>query len=203
MFRRSSLFALVAACGLSACTPQKTPEQIAQEQQAAALQQAINGMASAFGANGANGAEVDPQKMAAAMAQAGAMASAMDSTMTPEERAKMQAITGAIASGQVHPAASAWLAGANKTMAILAGVKDEASAAAAKAQLAPIYAEMAGPAASLKALPEDQRDVAMGSAAPQLMAVGVNMMGLMAPLASKPEVARLVEDMLDQMPTFD
>ncbi len=203
MFRTSCLIALAAASALGACTPQKTPEQIAEEQRAAALQQAINGMANAFGANGAAGAQVDPQKLAAAMAQAGAMASAMDSNMTPEERAKMQAITGAIASGQVHPAASAWLAGANRAMAILGTVKDEASAAAAKAQLVPVYAEMAGPAATLKAMPEDQRDVAMGSAAPQLMAVGMNMMGLMAPLTSKPEVAKLVEDMLDQMPNFD
>lgn len=47
-------------------------------------------------------------------------------------------------------------------------MKDVAAVNAAKVQLAPIYAEMAGPAAALGAMSEDQRDVAMGSALPQV-----------------------------------
>ena len=52
----------------------------------------------------------------------------------------MQAITCAMASGEVHPAASAWLAGANKAFVVLGKVTDVNSANAAKVQLAPIYA---------------------------------------------------------------
>jgi hypothetical protein len=194
---RTASFIAIAACALAACQPQKTPEQIQQEQAAAAIQQ----MAAALGAtaNGQNVPQLDSQQMAAAMAMAGAMA-ANDPSVSAEDRAKMQAISGAMASGQAHPAANAWLTGANKTFAILGKVTDVASANAAKVQLAPIYAEMAGPAATLKAMTDDQRDVAFGSAMSQVMAMSMNAMTLMMPLASKPEVAELVEDMLDEMP---
>ncbi len=195
---RTTSFIAIAACALAACQPQKTPEQIQAEQAAAALQQ----MAAAFGAtaNGQNVPQMDPQQMAAAMAMAGAMAG-NDPNMSAEDRAKIQAMTGAMASGQVHPAASAWLTGANKAFAILGKVTDVASANAAKAQLAPIYAEMAAPAATLKAMPEDQREVAFGSSMPQMISLSMNAMTLMMPLASKPEVGELVEDMLDEMPS--
>lgn len=167
------------------------------------MKQFAEGMTKAFGQAGPDGAQLSPEAMAAAIAQAGAIAGSVPSNMTAEERAKMQAITGAMASGQVHPAASAWLAGANKAFAVLGKVSDVNSANAAKIQLAPIYAEMAGPAATLKAMPEDQRDVAMGAALPQLMGMAMNAMNVMMPLASKPEVSELVEDMLDDMPDFD
>lgn len=203
MIRSYGLVA-IAACGLiTACQPQKTPEQIAAEQQAAAMKQFAESMASAFGQTGPNGealAQIDPQAMAQAMASAGAMAS-MDPNMTAEDRAKLQAITGAMASGQVHPAASAWLTGANKALVVLKTVTDESSANAARVQLAPIYAEMVGPAATLGAMTEDQQEVAMGSALPQFMSFGMSAAGLMMPLSSKPEVAKLVEDMLDEMPS--
>ncbi len=201
MIRSSSLIALALLA--AACQPQKTPEQIAAEQQAAAMKQFAEGMTKAFGQVGPDGTQMSPEAMAAAIAQAGAIASSVPSDMTAEERAKMQAITGAMASGQVHPAASAWLAGANKAFAVLGKVTDVNSANVAKAQLAPIYAEMTGPAATLKAMSEDQRDVAMGAALPQLMGMAMSAMNVMMPLASKPEVSELVEDMLDDMPDFD
>ncbi|MDP3494575.1 MAG: hypothetical protein Q8R82_15800 [Hyphomonadaceae bacterium] len=201
MIRSSSLIAL--ALMAVACQPQKTPEQIAAEQQAAAMKQFTEGMAKAFGQTGPDGTQLSPEAMAAAIAQAGAIASSVPSDMTAEERAKMQAITGAMASGKVHPAASAWLAGANKAFAVLGKVTDVNSANAAKVQLAPIYAEMAGPAATLDAMNEDERDVAMGAAMPQVMSMAMNAMSLMMPLSSKPEVSKLVEDMLDDMPDFD
>jgi hypothetical protein len=201
MIRPTGLIAILVFA--AACQPQKTPEQIAAEQQAAAMQEFAKGMASAFGQTGPNGEKIDPNAMAAAIAQAGAMASVADPNMSAEDRAKLQAITGAMASGQVHPAASAWLAGANKTVAILSNVKDVAAANAAKAQLAPIYAEMAGPAAVLSAMSEDQRDVAMGSALPQFMSMGVSMASLMIPLSSNPDLAEAVENLLDEMPSPD
>lgn len=196
MIRTTSLIA-IAAIAFAACQPQKTPEQIQAEQAAAALQE----LAKTFGAAGANGEmpQMDPQQMAAAMAMAGAMAK-NDPNVSAEDRAKIEAMTGAMASGQVHPAASSWLTGANKAFAILGKVTDVASANAAKAQLAPIYAEMAGPAATLKAMTEDEREVAFGSALPQMISMSMNAMTLMMPLASKPEVGELVSDMLDEMP---
>lgn len=195
---RAIILGVTATLALAACQPQKTPAQIEAERQAEALKQ----MGAMFGApSGDPNAQVTPEQMAAAMAQAGAMASAMDREMSAEDRAKLQAITGAMQSGQVHPAAAAWVAGANKTLAILKTVKDTSSANAAKAQLAPIYAEMQGPAATMSAMTEDQRDVAMGSALPQFMSFGMNAAGLMIPLSSDPALAQLVEDMLEDMPS--
>ena len=188
----------VGLVALAACQPAKSPEQIQAERNAAALQEM---MATLGGQASINGQPVSPEQMAAAFAQAGAMASAMSPEMSAEDRAKMQAITGAMASGQVHPAASAWVAGANKSLTILKTVKDAPSAAAAKSQLAPIYAEMTAPAATLNAMTEDQRDVAMGSALPQFMSFGMNAASLMIPLSSDPALAELVEDMLDDMPS--
>lgn len=195
---RTAILAFVSVAALAACQPQKTPEQIAAEKQAEALKQ----MGAMFGGlSGDPNAQVTPEQMAAALAQAGAMAEAMDRDMSAEDRAKLQAVTGALQSGQVHPAASAWVSGANRTLAILKTVKDVPSANAAKAQLAPIYAEMTAPAATLSAMTEDQRDVAMGSALPQFMSFGMNAASLMIPLSNDPELAKLVEDMLDDMPS--
>jgi hypothetical protein len=195
---RAITFALGAVAVLGACQPAKSPEQIQAERNAAAL----NEMMSALGGQATiNGQAVSPEQMAAALAQAGAMASAMSPEMSAEDRAKLQAISGAMASGNVHPAAAAWVAGANKTLTILKTVKDAPSAAAAKAQLAPIYAEMAGPAATLSAMSEDQQEVAMGSALPQFMSFGMNAAGLMIPLSSNPALAEMVEEMLNDMPS--
>jgi hypothetical protein len=192
MIRAASLVAIALLA--AACQPQKTPEQIQREQAAAALGQ----MAAAFGANGQPG-QVDPKAMAQAMAQAGAIA-AMDPNLSAEERAKMQAVTGAIASGNVHPAASAYVAGLDKVFTVISTIKDDASAAAAKPQLAAIYATMAAPAAQLKAMNQDERDVAFGSAYGQLAGFAMKMAGVMMPLASKPELASKVDDLLDEMP---
>lgn len=192
MIRLASLIAIAVLA--AACQPQKTPEQIQAEQAAAALQQ----MATAFGANG-QGGQVDPKAMAQAMAQAGAIA-AMDPNMSPEERAKAQAITGAIASGNVHPAASAYVTGMDKAFTIVSGIKDDAGVEAAKPQLAAVYAQMAGPAAQLKAMNENDREVAFGSAYLQLAGFGMKMAGIMMPLSSNPELAEKVSDLLDQMP---
>jgi hypothetical protein len=171
--------AIGAIVALAACQPAKTPEQVAS----------------------IDGQPVTPEQMAAAMAQAGAMVGAMSPEMSAEDRARLQAVTGAMSSGEVHPAAAAWVEGANKTLAILKTVKDTASAAAAKTQLAPIYAEMSAPAETLTAMTEDQRDVAMGSALPQFMSVGISAANLMIPLSSNPALAEMVEDMLDDMPS--
>lgn len=188
-----------ALLALAACQPQKTAEQIAAEQQAAAIKEMGEALGGLMGA-GPNG-EIDPEKLAAALGQASAVAGAIDPEMTAEDRAKLQAMTGALQSGQVHPAASAWVAGANKALAILKTVKDAPSANAAKLQLAPIYAEMAGPTATLDAMSSDERDVAMGSALPQFMSFGMSAASLVAQLSSNPEVADMVEDMLNDMPS--
>ena len=68
-------------------------------------------------------------------------------------------------------------------------VTDAPSAAAAKAQLAPIYAEMVAPAATLSAMAEDQQEIAIGAALPQFMSLGMSMATVVAPLSAKPEVA--------------
>ncbi len=141
--------------------------------------------------------------MAAAMAQAGAVAAALDSNMTPEERAKLNAITGAIASGQVHPAASAYVAGRDKVFTVISGIKDEAGVNAAKPQLAAIYAEMAGPAAQLKAMSENDREVAFGSAYAQFISFGMKMAGVMMPLVTNPDLSDKVGDLLDDMPSAE
>lgn len=193
-----AITAALAILALAACEPAKSPEQVQAERNAAALKD----MMSALGGEATiNGQSVSPEQMAAALAQAGAMASAMSPELSAEDRAKLKAVTGAMASGDVHPAAAAWVEGANKTLAILKTVKDAPSAATAKAQLAPIYAEMSAPAATLSAMTEDQRDVAMGSALPQFMSFGMNAASLMIPLSSNPALAKMVEDMLDDMPS--
>ncbi len=199
MIRISAIALLVASLSVSACQPAKTPEQIAAENAAKAMQE----MAAAFGgmAAGVDGAQVSPEQLAAAMAQAGAMAGAMNPEMTAEERAKMQAITGAIASGQVHPAASAYVAGLEKVFTVLSTVKDDAGVAAARPQLAAIYAQMSAPSAQLKAMSENDREVAFGSAYPQLLGFGMKMASIMMPLASNPDMADKVGELLEGMPS--
>jgi hypothetical protein len=184
--------AIGAIVALAACEPAKTPEQVQAERNAAALKDMISALQSEASIDGQ---PVTPEQMAAAMV------GAMSPEMSAEDRARLQAVTGAMSSGEVHPAAAAWVEGANKTLAILKTVKDTASAAAAKTQLAPIYAEMSAPAATLTAMTEDQRDVAMGSALPQFMSVGMSAANLMIPLSSNPALAEMVEDMLDDMPS--
>lgn len=179
--------------GLAACQPEPTPEQKA----AAAFQEMAKGMASAFGGDPNAVPEIDPKALGAAMAQAGAMGA----QMTPEERAKLNAITGSMNGAAPHPAASAYVAGLDKAYTVIATIKDEASLAAAKVQLAPIYAQMAAPAATLKAMSETDREVAFGSAWPQLAGFSMKMMSVMMPLASKPELADKVSDLLDDMPS--
>ncbi len=185
----------LCAFALAACQPELTPEQKA----AAAFEKGLKDMAAAFGGD-PNAVNIDPNQLAAALAQASAIAGAANPEMTAEDRAKMNAITGAIASGQVHPAASAYVAGLDKVFTIISTVKDDASAAAAKPQVDAIYAQMAGPAATLKAMNENDREVAFGSAYPQLMGFGMRMAGLMMPLMSKPELAEKVSTLLEGMP---
>lgn len=196
MLKKIALIAsALCAVALAACQPELTPEQKA----AAALQKGLKDMAAAFGGD-PNAVNIDPNQLAAALAQAGAIAGAANPEMTAEDRAKMNAITGAIASGQVHPAASAYVAGLDKVFTIISTVKDDASAAAAKPQIDAIYAQMAGPAATLKAMNENDREVAFGSAYPQLMGFGMRMTGLMMPLMSNPDLADKISTLLEGMP---
>ena len=65
MIRSSSLIALALLA--AACQPQKTPEQIAAEQQAAAMKQFAEGMTKAFGQVGPDGTQMSPEAMAAAL----------------------------------------------------------------------------------------------------------------------------------------
>ena len=139
MFRLSAIAMLAASLAVAACQPSKSPEELAAERNAAALKEVVSALG---GQTTLDGQTMNPEQMAAAMAQAGAMAAAMDPNMSAEDRAKMQAITGAIASGQVHPAASAYVAGLDRVFAVISTVKDDATANAAKPQLAAIYAEM-------------------------------------------------------------
>jgi hypothetical protein len=187
MLRSSAIVLLAASLALAACQPNKSPEELAAERNAAALKDMLGG-------------STNPEQVAAAMAQAGAMAAAMDPNMSAEDRAKVKAITGAIASGQVHPAASAYVAGLDQVFAVISTVKDEATANAAKPKLAAIYSDMAAPAAQLKAMSEDDREVAFGSAYPQMMSFGMKMAGVMMPLASNPELADKVGELLEDMP---
>lgn len=190
----AAIIPALGALALAACQPELTPEQKA----AAEFQKLAQQMGAALGGDG--NVPVDPKALGQALAQAGAMAGAMDSNMTAEDRAKLNAITGAMASGQVHPAAAAYVAGMDKAFTIVSTVKDDASAAAAKVQLAPIYAEMAPAAATLKAMSEHDREVAFGSAYVQFMGFGLKMAGLMMPLMNNPELADKVSDLLDDMP---
>lgn len=186
----------LGALALAACQPEPTPEQKA----AAELQKLAQQMGAAFAGLDANGnAQVNPEALGQVMAQAGAMA-ALNPDLTPEERAKMNAITGAIASGNVHPAASAYVAGLDKVFTVISTVKDDASVEAAKPQLAAIYAEMAAPAATLKGMSETDREVAFGSAYVQFMSFGMKTAGVMMPLLNNPTLADKVSDLLDDMP---
>lgn len=199
MIRIATVAAIAAALSMGACQPQKTPEQIAAEQQAAAMKE----IAGAFGGLMGGESEVDPEKLAAAIGQSAAIASAMDKDMSPEDRAKLQAISGAMASGQVHPAASAYFAGANKVFALLGNATDAASVNAMQPQLAAVYAEMAGPAAALKGMTEDERDIALASATAQLMGMSANAMKLMSKFSYDPETMEAVSKAMDQMPQMD
>jgi len=180
---------------LAACQPELTPEQKA----AAALEKGLKDMAAAFGQD-PNAVNVDPNQLAAALAHAGAIANAADPNMSAEDRERLKAFTGAMASGQVHPAASAYVAGLDKVFTIVSTVKDDATAAAAKPQIDAIYAQMAAPAATLKSMNPNDREAAFGSAYPQLMGFGLRMAGIMLPLTSKPELADKVSDLLEGMP---
>lgn len=194
---RTSMIVLAATLAVAACQPQKTPEQIQAEKTAAVLQQ----MGAAFGANGQG--QATPEQMAAAIAKAGAMASAAGADMTPEDRAKLQAITGAIASGQTHPAASAYFDGANKTITLLSTVKDIAGLNAIRPQLTAVYSEMAAPAATLKAMTEDERDVAFGSAMSKMLDLNTSIGKLMSGLSYNSDTMQAVGEELDKMPQLD
>lgn len=192
----AAIVPVLGALALAACQPEPTPEQKA----AAELQKLAQQMGAAFAGLDANGnAQVNPEALGQVMAQAGAMA-AMNPDLTAEERAKMNAITGAIASGNVHPAASAYVAGLDKVFTVISTVKDDASVEAAKPQLAAIYAEMAAPAATLKGMSETDREVAFGSAYVQFMSFGMKTAGVMMPLMNNPTLADKVSDLLDDMP---
>ncbi len=205
MIRTFNLIALVAACGLAvACQPQKTPEQIAQEEMQKQMTAAMAGMAGALGANGPNAADSQQAAAAFGAAMGAAMnAAANDPSMTAEERAKAQRIMGAMASGNVHPAASAYLGGLNKAATILGTLKDQNSAKAAEIQLAPIFAEMQTSANVLNAMSPADREVAMGSAAPQLMQVSMTMMTSLMPLMANPEMSKTIDDLMSKMPDID
>jgi hypothetical protein len=194
MIRTTGLVVLaVAVLGLSGCgeTPQQKSEREAKE--------AAAKMAAALGTP--FGATTDQQKAAAAAAL-GALA-ANDPNMTPEDRAKAQKVLGNIASGTVNPAASAYLTGLTKVSTVIATIKDDGSLAAAQAQLAPIFAEMKGPADQLNAMGKDDRDVAMGSSAPQIMSASMSLASSMMPLAlSNSALADKVGKLLDQMPAL-
>ena len=191
MIRITAAVAFAAAVSLAACQPQKTAEQIAAEQQTAAIKEMSTALGGLAGATG----EVDAGKLAAALA-----ASGMNAEMTPEERAQLERITAAMASGQVHPAASAYLAGADKAFAILKDVKDVAGVNAARPQVAAAYAEMAGPAATLKAMSEDDREVAFGSAMTQLIGMSNNVMNLLSQTSYDPDTMQAISKLLDEMP---
>lgn len=201
MSRRFALIIpVVGALALAGCQPEPTPEQKA----AAALQQMAQQMGAALGgAEGSDAQNIDPQALGQAMAQIGAMAGAMDPNMSPEDRAKLNAITGAMASGQVHPAASAYVAGLDKVYTLLATIKDDAGVEAARPKLAALYAEMAPSAAALKAMSQDERDVAMGSAYAQILGFSMKISSLMMPLMSNPELGEKVSGLLEGLPAAE
>ena len=103
------------------------------------------------------------------------------------------------AATQVDPAASAYLAGADKVFHLLADVKDVAAVEAVKPQVTAIYAEMATPAAALKAMTPEQRTIAFGSEAVKggvLDKVGATL----AHHSYNPETLQAVGALIDQMP---
>lgn len=189
----AAIIPALGALAIAACQPEPTPEQKA----AAAAQELAKQMAGALAGVDASG---NPQLNPQALGQAMAMAGAMDPNMSAEDRAKLNAISGAIASGNVHPAAASYVAGLDKTFTIISGVKDDASAAAAKVQLAGVYAEMAPAAATLKAMNENDREIAFGSAYTQFLGFGLKMAGVMMPLMGNPALAEKVSGLLDDMP---
>lgn len=192
MFKSLAVIPAVGILALAACQPEPTPEQKA----AAAFQQAAKEMAGAMGLDPNAIPQIDPNALAAAMAQAGAM----NPEMTPEDRAALNAAMGSLQGAPAHPAAAAYAAGLDKTFTVLATVKDDASLEAARPKLAAIYAEMAAPAAALKAMSENEREVAFGSAWAQMAGFGLKAAGLMMPLTAKPELAEKLSDLMDQMP---
>ena len=192
MFKSLAVIPAVGILALAACQPEPTPEQKA----AAAFQQAAKEMAGAMGLDPNAIPQIDPNALAAAMAQAGAM----NPEMTPEDRAALNAAMGSLQGAPAHPAAAAYAAGLDKTFTVLATVKDDASLEAARPKLAVIYAEMAAPAAALKAMSESDREVAFGSAWAQMAGFGLKAAGLMMPLTAKPELAEKLSDLMDQMP---
>jgi|JI10StandDraft_1071094.scaffolds.fasta_scaffold14828_7 hypothetical protein len=192
MFKSLAVIPAVGILALAACQPEPTPEQKA----AAAFQQAAKEMAGAMGLDPNAIPQIDPNALAAAMAQAGAM----NPEMTPEDRAALNAAMGSLQGAPAHPAAAAYAAGLDKTFTVLATVKDDASLEAARPKLAVIYAEMAAPAAALKAMSENEREVAFGSAWAQMAGFGLKAAGLMMPLTAKPELAEKLSDLMDQMP---
>ena len=192
MFKSLAVIPAVGILALAACQPEPTPEQKA----AAAFQQAAKEMAGAMGLDPNAVPQIDPNALAAAMAQAGAM----NPEMTPEDRAALNAAMGSLQGAPAHPAAAAYAAGLDKTFTVLATVKDDASLEAARPKLAVIYAEMAAPAAALKAMSESDREVAFGSAWAQMAGFGLKAAGLMMPLTAKPELAEKLSDLMDQMP---
>lgn len=192
MFKSLAVIPALGILALAACQPEPTPEQKA----AAAFQQAAKEMAGAMGLDPNSVPQIDPNALAAAMAQAGAM----NPEMTPEDRAALNAAMGSLQGAPAHPAAAAYAAGLDKTFTVLATVKDDASLEAARPKLAVIYAEMAAPAAALKAMSESDREVAFGSAWAQMAGFGLKAAGLMMPLTAKPELAEKLSDLMDQMP---
>jgi hypothetical protein len=192
MFKSLAVIPALGIFALAACQPEPTPEQKA----AAAFQQAAKEMAGAFGVDPNTVPQIDPNALAAAMAQAGAM----NPEMTPEDRAAFNAAMGSLQGAPAHPAAAAYAAGLDKTFTVLATVKDDASLEAARPKLASIYAEMAAPAAALKAMNETDRQAAFGSAWAQMAGFSLKAAGLLMPLTSKPELAEKVSDLMDQMP---
>lgn len=182
----------LSALALAACQPDMTPEQKA----AAQLQEMAKGLAGAAGLDPNAVPQIDPNALAAAMAKA----QALNPEMTAEDRAALNAVMGSLKGAPAHPAAAAYAAGLDKTFTILSTVKDDATYEAARVQLAPVFAEMAAPAATLKAMSETDRQAAFGSAWAQMMGFSLKAAGLMMPLSSNPDLASKVGDLMDQMP---
>lgn len=102
----------------------------------------------------------------------------------------------------VDPAAEAYLAGADKAFALLADAKDVAGVEAAKPQITAIYAEMAGPAATLKAMTPEQRVAAFGSEA-AMKSVLDKVGNVLGGKSYSPETLQAVGAVIDQMPKME
>ena len=119
-----------------------------------------------------------------------------------EQSATAETPVTAPATASVDPAASAYLAGADKVFALLADSKDLAAVEAVKPQVTAIYTEMAAPAATLKAMTPEQRAIAFGSEAAKadiLNKVGATLSGH----SYNPETLQAVGALIDQMPEMD